>query len=153
MKFDARLSGALHILLHMAEFEGPVTSATLARAMRTNPVVVRRMMGGLRRAGYVRSARGHGGGWELACDLGSTTLLDIYRALGSPLLISLGSDEPGSACLVERAVEATLAETRREAEALLLRRFSEVSLQALSHEFHAGMTQRSDSCLELVDAI
>jgi len=153
MKFDARLSGTLHVLLHMAEFDGPVTSATLAQAMRTNPVVVRRMMAGLRREGYVRSARGHGGGWELACDLHTTTLLDIYRALGSPTLIGLGQGAVGASCLVERAVESTLAESRREAEAVLLRRFGEVTLQSLSDEFHMGMTDRHDSCLEQIHAV
>ena len=64
MKTDNRLSDILHILLHMAEFDGPVTSETLSQVMPSNPVVVRRIMAGLRDAGYVRSEKGHGGGWE-----------------------------------------------------------------------------------------
>ena len=32
MSRDSRLSGVLHVLLHMAESEGPVTSEDLARA-------------------------------------------------------------------------------------------------------------------------
>ena len=47
MIHDTRLSGVLHVLLHMAEHDGPVTSETLARAMSTNPVVIRRIMAGL----------------------------------------------------------------------------------------------------------
>ncbi len=137
----------------MAEFNEPVTSATLAQAMRTNPVVVRRMMAGLRREGYVRSARGHGGGWEIVCDLDTTTLLDIYRALGSPILIALGNGDSDSRCLVERAVESTLAESRREAEQVLLQRFSEVTLRSLSDEFHVGMINRNDLCLEQHNAV
>ena len=66
MKRDSRLSGVLHVLLHMAELDGPVTSALLAKAMDTNPVVIRRIMAGLRDQGYVRSEKGHGGGWSLA---------------------------------------------------------------------------------------
>ena len=31
MKRDGRLSGVLHVLLHLAEFDGPVTSEVLAR--------------------------------------------------------------------------------------------------------------------------
>ena len=42
MRRDSRLSGVLHVLLHMAEQNGPVTSEVLARAMDTNPVVIRR---------------------------------------------------------------------------------------------------------------
>src|SRR3546814_14210830 len=66
MKRDSRLSGVLHVLLHMAEAGGPLTSASLAKAMQTNPVVVRRILAGLREAGFVRSEKGHGGGWKIA---------------------------------------------------------------------------------------
>lgn len=69
MKRDSKLSGVLHVLLHMAEYQKPVTSEVLAKAMGTNPVVVRRVMGGLREQGYVHSEKGHGGGWEISCDL------------------------------------------------------------------------------------
>jgi DNA-binding IscR family transcriptional regulator len=153
MIFDGRLSGALHVLLHMAEFDGPVTSTTLARAMRTNPVVVRRMMSGLRQAGYVRSERGHGGGWELSCDLETTTLLDIYRALGSPILIGLGQSAPSPTCLVERAVDSALAGARQDAEQLLLRRFGEITLASLSRDFHLGMTGRGQTYLEDIHGV
>ena len=82
MRRDSRLSGVLHVLLHMAEDDTPKTSETLARAMSTNPVVVRRIMAGLREQGLVSSEKGHGGGWRIACDLTKVTLRDIYEALG-----------------------------------------------------------------------
>lgn len=142
MRRDSRLSGVLHVLLHMAEHDGPVTSEVLARAMGTNPVVVRRVMAGLREQGYVRSEKGHGGGWRLVCDLDKVTLRDIYEALGCPTLLAIGnrSDAPG--CLVEKAVNASLNQAFSEAEALLLKRLGEVTLATLSAEFHAGMASR-----------
>lgn len=88
---DSRLSGVLHVLLHMAERDGPTTSDMLARAMDTNPVVIRRVMAGLRDRGYVQSEKGHGGGWTIACDLGAVTLRDIYEALGRPELLAVGN--------------------------------------------------------------
>lgn len=48
----------------------------------TNPALVRRSMAGLREAGYVRSEKGHNGGWSLSCDPTTVTLLDIYKAVG-----------------------------------------------------------------------
>ena len=91
MRYDSRLSGVLHVLLHMAETrEAPATSEVLAKAMGTNPVVVRRIMAGLREQGYVRSEKGHGGGWTLACDLSKITLRDVYDALGCPSLLAIG---------------------------------------------------------------
>ncbi|HRE88657.1 MAG TPA: transcriptional regulator, partial [Myxococcota bacterium] len=46
MRRDSRLSGVLHVLLHMAQHKGPLTSDHLAKAMDTNPVVIRRLMAG-----------------------------------------------------------------------------------------------------------
>src|SRR5690606_348281 len=69
MRRDSRLSGVLHLLLHREQQGGPVTSEVLAKAMSTNPVVIRQIMAGLRNAEYVRSEKGHGGGWTLTCDL------------------------------------------------------------------------------------
>lgn len=88
MRRDSRLSGVLHVLLHMAAHPDPMTSETLARAMGTNPVVIRRLMSGLRERGFVRSEKGHGGGWTIARDLGAATLLDVYEALGRPGLLA-----------------------------------------------------------------
>ena len=145
MRRDSRLSGVLHVLLHMAEHDGPVTSDMLAKAMGTNPVVVRRIMAGLRDEGYVRSEKGHGGGWVLARDLAGITLYDVYEALGRPALLAMGhrTDQPG--CLVEQAVNAALDTTFRDAEALLLSRLGEVTLARLSADFHARLASRSRS--------
>lgn len=123
----------------MAEAGRPVTSETMARAMNTNPVVVRRTMAGLREAGLVRSEKGRGGGWTLGRALADITLLDIYRALGAPEPFAMGNRTETPGCLVEQAVNAELDEAFREAEALLVRRFSSVTLAQLSADFHARM--------------
>jgi DNA-binding IscR family transcriptional regulator len=142
MKRDSRLSGVLHVLLHMAELDGPVTSEVLARAMATNPVVIRRVMAGLRDQGYVRSEKGHGGGWTIACDLSKVTLRDIYDALGSPSLLAIGNRTEAPGCLVEQAVNAALDQAFADAEALLLARLGEVTLAALSAGFHERLVTR-----------
>lgn len=136
MKRDSRLSGILHVLLHMAEHREPVTSEVLARAMNTNPVVIRRIMAGLREQGYVRSEKGHGGGWALACDLSCITLRDIYEAIGQPALLAMGNRTETPGCLVEQAVNAALGAAFDDAEARLLARFGEVTLAMLSEDFH-----------------
>ncbi len=142
MKRDSRLSGVLHVLLHMAEHDGPVTSEVLAKAMETNPVVIRRVMAGLRDHGYVRSEKGHGGGWTLACDLSRITLRDVYTALGCPSLLAIGNRTESPGCLVEQAVNAALDQAFHDAEALLLARLGEVTLAMLSADFHQRMVAR-----------
>ena len=139
---DSRLSGVLHVLLHMAEHDRPLTSEMLARALHTNPVVIRRTMAGLRDQGYVRSEKGHGGGWKLDCDLSKVTLRDIYAALGSPSLLAIGNRAESPACLVEQAVNAALDRTFHDAEGLLLSRFGEVTLAMLSADLHQRLKAR-----------
>jgi len=153
MRRDGRLSGVLHVLLHMAETQGPVTSEAMARAMQTNAVVIRRLMAGLRDAGFVHSEKGHGGGWTIARDLASITLHDVYAALGAPELFSLGNRTDAPGCLVEQSVNAALDDAFRDAEALLLDRFGTVTLATLSADFHARMVARGASAdLETVHA-
>jgi Rrf2 family protein len=139
MKRDSRLSGALHVLLHMAEVKGPVTSEAMAGAMSTNPVVIRRIMAGLRENGFVRSEKGHGGGWTIARDLAAITLRDVYTALGEPELFAMGNRTEAPGCLVEQAVNAALDDAFRDAETLLLERFGAITLAQLSADFHARM--------------
>jgi len=136
MKRDSRLSGVLHVLLHMAEHEGPSTSETLSRAMQTNPVVIRRIMAGLREHGFVRSEKGHGGGWTIARDLAGITLRDVYDAIGAPALFAIGNRTEAPDCLVEQAVNAALGESFQEAEAILLTRLGNITLATLSADFH-----------------
>jgi len=145
MKYDSRLSGVLHVLLHISEQGGPVTSEVLAKAMDTNPVVIRRIMAGLRDHGYVRSEKGHGGGWTLACDLSGVTVRDIYTALGCPSLLAVGNRTESPDCLVEQAVNAALNQAFHDAEALLLARFGDVTLAMLSADVHNRLVQRGGS--------
>ncbi|WP_417381866.1 Rrf2 family transcriptional regulator [Gimesia sp.] len=145
MKRSSKLSGVLHILLHMAEQSGPITSEDLSGMMATNPVVIRRTMAGLRERGYVQSEKGHGGGWTLSCDPSKVTLRDIYVALGTPSLLAIGNRTESPDCLVEQAVNAALQQTFQDAEELLLARFGEITLSRLSADYHARLITRGSS--------
>lgn len=135
----------------MAERSGPATSQTLAKAMDTNPVVIRRVMAGLRDRRYVRSEKGHGGGWTLECNLSEVTLRDIYIALGSPSLFAMGNRTETPNCLVEQAVNAALNRTFHEAEMLLLSRLGEVTLATLSADLHDRLAARRDFQVKPLD--
>jgi DNA-binding IscR family transcriptional regulator len=131
MSRDTRLSDVLHVLLHMDQLEGPLTSEVLARSMGTNPAVFRRTMAGLREAGFVKSEKGHGGGWRLARPLREITLLAVYEALSRPNLFAIGNRSRHPDCLIEKSVNEVMAETMAAAEALFTTRFSEISLDQL----------------------
>ncbi|MFV3314571.1 Rrf2 family transcriptional regulator [Pseudomonas putida] len=135
MRNDTRLSRMLHVLIHMARHEQPATSETLAQMLGTNPVVVRRTMGLLRKQGYVQSEKGHRGGWTLARPLEQITLLDIHEALGASTLFAIGLATDHPQCLVEQAVNAALTDAFDAAQALLLERLGSVTLAQLAEDF------------------
>lgn len=125
----------------MGQAPGPVTSETMAKMMQTNPVVIRRILAGLREQGFVVSEKGHGGGWQLSCDLNTVTLHDIYVALGNPAILAIGNRNEAPGCLVEEAVNTMMNQAFREAEALLLARLSEVTLAELSQYVHQRLQE------------
>ncbi|MEH3039169.1 MAG: Rrf2 family transcriptional regulator [Sphingomonas paucimobilis] len=140
---DSRLSRMLHLLIHMGRMDGPLTSEAAALMLGTNAVVIRRTMAGLRDAGYVQSVKGHGGGWSLTRKLDAITMLDVHRALGENRIFALGPADPDPACLVERAVNASLASAMREAETLLLERLANVSLADIAADFDERFAELS----------
>ncbi len=135
----------LHVLIHMGRHDGAMTSEMIARMLDANPVVIRRTMAGLREKRYVHSEKGHGGGWTIACDLRTVTLLDVYEALGRPGLLAMGNRTEAPGCLVEQAVNAALGDAFDEAEALLLHRFRILTLAALSADFRKRLARRGGS--------
>ncbi|MNV66808.1 putative HTH-type transcriptional regulator YwnA [compost metagenome] len=143
MRSDSRLSRMLHVLLHMARQDAPFTSEQLAQMLATNPVVVRRTMAGLKKAGYVQSEKGHGGGWKLSCDLAQVSLLDIHEAVGGPRIFAIGNTTDNPECGVEKVVNAALDDALAQAEKLLVQRLAAVKLGDLAQEFEVLCDARS----------
>jgi Rrf2 family protein len=138
MKRSSRLSVALHVLVHLADRREPIrTSEDLARCVRTNAVVIRRTLAGLRDAGFVSSAAGAGGGWSLARDPDAISLGEVCRALGERLLFAVDLAEP-SGCVVQAAVTDVLDNFLVDAEALLLKRLDRVSIADVASQVHGG---------------
>lgn len=132
MKRNERLSVALHVLLHLAEHPGaPMTSERMAECAGTNPVVIRRTFAGLREAGIVVSAKGHGGGWRLARAPTDISLADVQRALGERVA-SAGPPAESPGCLVERAVLGALDDAVADANRVLDARLAAISLADLA---------------------
>lgn len=140
MKSNSQLSDVLHVLLHLAQAEAPLTSEALAAAMHTHPVVLRRLMVGLRAAGFVASEKGHGGGWQMAAPLDRITLRDVHLALGAPALVSLGFREDRPECLVAQVVNESLQDAVQAAEASLLARLEGITLAQLARGFEHRLT-------------
>ncbi|PPA69175.1 Rrf2 family transcriptional regulator [Jeotgalibacillus proteolyticus] len=79
-KFSSRYSIAVHILSLIALSPASCTSDFIAESVNTNPVIIRRIIGMLKKAGLVHVRPGTGGTY-LQKGLDEITLLDVYRAV------------------------------------------------------------------------
>ena len=131
MPTDSRLPRVLHVLLHLDGVDRPMTSEMIGEMLGANPSLVRRMMGGLRKAGFVGSTKGHHGGWHLARRLDEISLADVYAALGAPNLFSVGMSDDAPQCLLERAANAATARALDQARVRFLAELQGVTVAEL----------------------
>lgn len=132
MKSSNRLSVALHVLAHLAEEPTTtMTSEELARCVRTNPVVIRRTLAGLREAGLVSSTPGPGGGWTLARSAARISVADVASALGERILFAVDlALAPG--CAIQRSVSQVMDDFLNDAEARIQKRLEGISVEDLA---------------------
>jgi Rrf2 family protein len=127
MAANSRMASAVQILCVLAYLgPGGTNAEVIARSLRTNPVVVRRLLKSLERAGLVSIRPGKDGGVQFSRKPEDITLDQIYRAVeGETGVFAMrGVGNPG--CPVNRrmpdllgpifqaaddAVEATLGRT------------------------------------------
>jgi DNA-binding IscR family transcriptional regulator len=81
MKISSRFTVAVHILsLISIDKNNLCTSEWIASSVNTNPVVIRRIIGMLKKSGLVTVTSGTGGA-SLNKSLEEITLLDVYQAV------------------------------------------------------------------------
>jgi Rrf2 family protein len=112
MAANSRLTIAVHVLTWMtlAQRRGQelLTSDQVAASVNTNPVIIRRSLGDLRRAGLVEVRHGPGAGWSLARAAEEISLLDVYNAVEQQPLFGMHRTEPNLECPVGRGIRPTL---------------------------------------------
>ena len=128
-----------------------MTSEVLARTYGTHPVVLRRVLAKLKRAGLVSTRRGVGGGSVLARDAADIHLGEIYEAIRErPEILGRhpgDSDEAGCGP-VAQIVATYVNELTAEAEQALLGRLAAVTVEQMDIEVRGrifGAVQREDS--------
>ena len=112
MQISSRFTIAVHILICIDVFGDTETetSESLSGSIGAHPVVIRRILGQLRRAGLIRVMRGREGGAYLVRPLSEITLADVFHAvesLGGDTLFSF-HENPNPACPVGRSIHDVL---------------------------------------------
>ena len=147
MVMSSRFAVAVHImtLLAIEKKDEPTTSDYLARSASTNPVVIRRILSQLRKAGLVTAQPGAGGGSKLARNPEQITLLVVYEAVEDGELFSLGSREQNPYCVCSLTIGPFWANVFRKAEkamgdTLALITIAQIAQEVEEHEAQAMQT-------------
>ena len=108
MAANSRFSVAVHALAVISSCpKERHTSRAIAGSIATNPVVIRRLLAQLARAGIVESTHGAKGGFRLARQASKVSLHDVYRAVEEGALFAQ-SRKKNEKCPVARRMQAIL---------------------------------------------
>jgi Rrf2 family protein len=129
---NSKLTIAAHALAWMAlnDRQGAklTTSDQIANSVKTNPVVIRRLMSELGKAGLIESRRGAGAGWRLAKRPEEISLWDINEALGSESTFALHRNEPSDSCPIARGIRPALTPVYARVDDAVRRQLATTSL-------------------------
>lgn len=136
-QISTRFSIAVHTLSLIAISPVDCTGDFIAGSVNTNPVVIRRIMSMLKKAGLVDVRPGVGGA-TLVRNPAQITLLDIYRAVHVTEENRLFRIHENSniQCQVGRNIEKVLQEELAEAQTAMEQRLAQTTLDQLLHRFN-----------------
>ncbi|WP_268822109.1 Rrf2 family transcriptional regulator [Paenibacillus tarimensis] len=135
-QISTRFSMAVHILSLITTSTNEVTGDFIAGSVNTNPVVIRRIMGMLKKAGLLDVRPGVGGAFLLKAPE-DITLLDIYHAvhvIEGNRLFGVHQDS-NVRCQVGRNIESILQFELNEAQSAMEQRLAQTTLSKLIARF------------------
>ncbi len=138
MAVSCRFAFAVHVLavLALQRAAGGACSDRLARSVNTNPVVIRRLLAQLKKAGLVCTQKGSSGGARLCDEPENVSLDSIYRAVELAPSFGTHRQKPNQRCPVgagiERVLDEVFASAQTALESELARRTLRDVLQAMA---------------------
>lgn len=105
---NSRLAVAIHILSLIAANPGKqITSDYIAGSVNTNPVVIRRIMSMLKKAGILKTRVGVAG-TALARNPADISLLEVHKAVQAQDELFAIHEQPNPNCPIGKNIQSTL---------------------------------------------
>jgi Rrf2 family protein len=109
MASNSRFAIAVHTLALLANHaDSPMKSESIACFVKTNPVVIRRLLPELAKADLVETQAGAHGGSRLKKKPEEISLWEIYQAVEQSAAFSVHQPSSGGECKVSRNIESVL---------------------------------------------
>lgn len=130
MLSSSRFVVAVHVLSLLAKNagQGPMCSSAIAESVGTNPVVIRRMMSELEKAGLINSTSGRSGGFALSREACNISLACVYAAVENDAVFRMHKVDPEVECPIAAQLGRILLPRLREAEMALTRSLATTKL-------------------------
>lgn len=136
MAANSRFAIATHILTALSlHRDGPMSSSVLASSINTNPVVVRRLLIDLQKAGLVQTSAGKNGGAELALSPSKITLEAVYRAVERGEMFAYNPNDPNQSCPLSCKMKSILKPVFESADRALMKELKSRKLSDLIEKF------------------
>jgi len=133
MRASSKFTIAIHICIYLDYSNDQlVSSQTLAESVKTNPVVIRRLIGQLRRQGIVESVAGAKGGFYLAKPVDQLTLWDIYLVVRDDEFFNKPKVNPD--CKVSSNLAVLVDEVYSESELSMKNSMEKVTVAQLTNK-------------------
>lgn len=133
MAYNSRFAVAIHTLSLLDASDGHITSEWIAASVNTNPVVIRRMISQLAKAGILRTQPGVAGA-QMTRPATDITLLDIYRAAQNDAKDELFAihEHPNPNCDIGRNIQAELEKVFHRAQKAMEDELEKITLQQVT---------------------
>lgn len=148
MQISSRMTIAVHLLTLVAldETGTPVTSDRIAGSVGVNPVIIRKTLSQLKKAGLIEVARGRGG-ITILRPLHDITLYDVYQAvesLGQSQQLFSFHDNPNPACPIGNNIHGALDDKLTAAQDALENQLRKTSLAQIVADAKMGIHRDQD---------
>lgn len=130
MKVSTKFSDSIHILAFINIYQGkiPLTSDNIASSIETSPVVVRRLMSQLKKAGLINTVHGAADP-QLAKDPQQISLYDVFLAVEGNVHLFTIDEKTNPQCIVGGNIQETLNEFYQQAEVAAEAKLAATSIQ------------------------
>ena len=144
MKAATCFSDSIHILAFINIYQGklPLTSNNIASSIETSPVVVRRLMSQLRKAGLLNTVHGAAEP-TLTKDPVEISLYDIYLAVEDDAHLFTIDRKTNPQCIVGGNIQEALSEVYHQAEVAAEAKLARTSLQDIIDNIQVKQAQKA----------
>lgn len=148
MRIDTKCSIGIHCMILIAVYgdKCKMTSDIISRSTGCNNVIIRNILGRLKKSGLIEIARGVGGA-TLSCDLKEVSIWDIYSSVNdrNPAELIGIHPNPYEKCPVGHCIENILRDPYDKIGEAIKKKMEEYKLNKIVDEFYIREPKWADA--------